>query len=161
MQCVTCCLSSLGKTIVIQAVVASGLYQLAFDLGAHDNFDSRLVAIWREIGLAHDALGTPQGEPIAFHLSQRLFEKSRSKQTARFTSLRCKAAVARHSVPMLKLVLHKLAPETEDFAHLRECVAGLALFYDVIMSASIWVERAAAKEAHDAFVRAGVHLQAL
>ena len=62
---------------------------------------------------------------------------------------------------MLKQVLRRLAPDTDEFHHAVALIDGLSLFYDVIKVNGIWLDPAAAEAACDGLMRAGVHHQSL
>ena len=146
---------------VCQHVGASCLYMLAFDAGLDGPLANRLAALWRMVGECYDALGTPAGERLAHALFLAIWEKSKSAHPTHYPQLHSKAAVARHSVPMLKLLLRRAAPATEAFGHATAVVEGLSLFYDVIRDNGMWLEADARQEAHDGLLHAGVHHQAL
>ena len=57
---------------------------------------------------------------------------------------------------MLKLVLRRAAPDTEEFGHAQSLIEGLCNFYDIIKENDMWLPTAVAQEAHDALLKAGV-----
>ena len=146
---------------VSQYVVGGGLYLLAFDGGLAGKLNARLDMLWTSVGNAYDALGTPAGERLQEANFRGLFENRRSGFPSTYPSLHVKAAVARHSMGMLRVLLQRLAPDTEPFGHLQACVGGIAHFYDAIMAHGIWLPPDAACEAADALLQAGAHLQTM
>ena len=97
-----------------------------------------------------------------------IFEKSKARLPTTYPELHAKAAVARHCVAALLLVVRDLhvwvpAYDADDtvFGHVTELLEGLNLFYNVIMNAGMWLEADEADDADHALLRVGVHHQAL
>ena len=110
---------------------------------------------------AYDERGTPTGERINFALLEGVFDAGKTRNPNRYPVLHSKAAIARHSMPALSLLVNRLGSQNEAFAHARQVLESYTLFYDILAAHPIWLPPQAAAEAADALLLAGVHHQTL
>ena len=82
----------------------------------------------------------PQGERITFALLEGVFEAGRTRNPNRYPFLHSKAAVAKNSVPALKVLVHRLGSQSETFAEVREVLENYSRFYDILAAHSIWLD---------------------
>ena len=146
---------------ICQHIGGSIFYLLAFDADLPGNLTDRLNSLWLHCCKAYDALGTPAGERLSHPQFFGIWDKSKSYLPTKYPVLHSKGAVGRHAMAMLKLVLRRLGPRTEPFEHSRALLEGLCKFYDVIMTADMWLTPGEARDASEGLLEAGVHHQAL
>ena len=146
---------------VVLQVAASVLYMLVFDGPFPGNVDAKIQAVWDEMTLAYNGLGTPAGERLDHATLLDIFDGSRSWHPTRYPVLHSKAAVARHSILALNVLLQKNTDGMDGFVHVRELVGNLSSFYDVMAYYDMWLSNDAAQEMHDYLLEAGVHHQYL
>ena len=151
-----------------QHILASILYILPFDCALPGRLDDKKQLIWQELLSAYQQLGTPAGEKLAHTTFEGIWEDRRSGSPSTYPVLGAKAAISRHFVPALKLVMLNLenwAPlhdRTAPFlTHSIALLVALDIFYETIMFEGPWLSEIGAQQAHDSLQAVGAHHQHL
>ena len=151
------------------------LYLLSFRLRLPGSLDDRLSIIWEEMVKTYTSLGTPAGERLPRLVFKDLWEHRRSGHPETFPELHCKAAVSRHCLIALSVVLSRLpqwAPHMDGLighaegqdvalAHCILVVQNLRSFYDGICFHPRRLPDNAAAELNECLGLVGIHYQAL
>ena len=100
---------------ICQHIGASVIYLLISDCNLRGSFDTKAGLVWNRMKRAYVELGTPVGERLPESLYSRMFEVSgRTRSPKDFPQLHCKAAMARHAMPALRLVVRELLDWAPD-----------------------------------------------
>ena len=128
--------------------------------------------MWEAIANAYNELGTVSGERMTESMFDKMFEKcGRTDRPLRYPELFCKAAIARHAVPAIRLTVRNMvdwAPgsmasdsDFRLFGHISKLLDALSGFYDNLFFNGLWLSRSAASEAAEHLQTVGLHHQAL
>ena len=152
---------------IVQHIGGSALFMMVWDTGLPGSLMNRIEFIYGKLHEAFARTGTPAGEQFSHDLFVAMFDKSRRATPNAPPILHSKAAISRHCVPALALIVRERgdwAPATIDdikFAQLEELLRNLTVFYDCIQAHDSWLPTAAAREARAALLASGVLRQSL
>ena len=157
---------------VAQHLAGSILYLLVFDCGFEGSFEDKASVVWTALCKAYVQLGTLAGERYPEVLFSRMFDKcGHTARPKQYPQLFSKAAVARHSIPALRLMVRDLvdwAPNSlmnnesiTTFGHVNNALDSLSNFYDCLFQHELWLPETAGQELRGYLRSVGLHHQAL
>ena len=157
---------------VAQHLAGSALYLFMFDCGLQGPFEEKAGIVWNALCQAYTKLGTPAGEQYSEGCFSKMVDKcGKSMKPRVYAQLFSKAAVARHMIPALRLMVRDCvdwAPDSMSdiesitvFGWLASSLDNLSKFYDCLFNHGLWLPEAAGAELQGYLREVGKHHQAL